>query len=189
LGIILLWMYLVISQKKSCNLMIVLGSGGHTHELLRLLATLPTTIDSRSYIIADSDTTSESKVKEFQANNMSQYEIIRIPRCRAVHQTWISTPFTTCKSFLYCIIAVFQKNPKVIVCNGPGTCVPMCITGYIYKKLFLGQAQIIFIESFARVYDLSLSAKILYYIADRFIVQWPELIQKYPKSQYYGQLV
>jgi len=48
----------------------------------------------------------------------------------------------------------------------------------------LRNIKIIFIESFARVQTLSLSGKILYYFADRFLVQWPELRTKYPMSEY-----
>jgi len=49
--------------------------------------------------------------------------------------------------------------------------------------------KIIFIESFARVEHLSLTGKILYYLADRFLVQWPELKQQYPRSEHLGLLI
>ena len=44
-------------------------------------------------------------------------------------------------------------------------------------------------ESFARVTALSLSGKILLYLADRFFVQWPALAHRYPKAEYAGILV
>lgn len=44
-------------------------------------------------------------------------------------------------------------------------------------------------ESFARVTALSLSGRILIWIADRFLVQWPELAKRYPKVEYVGILV
>jgi beta-1,4-N-acetylglucosaminyltransferase len=45
---------------------------------------------------------------------------------------------------------------------------------------FLGatRTKIIFVESFCRVQSLSMTGKILYYVADRFIVQWPGLQEK-----------
>lgn len=45
-------------------------------------------------------------------------------------------------------------------------------------------------ESIARVRKLSLSGNILYLsrMADRFLVQWRELQQRYPRSTYAGRL-
>lgn len=37
--------------------------------------------------------------------------------------------------------------------------------------------------------SLSLSGKILYPIVNRFVVQWPQLRDKYPLAEYYGRLV
>lgn len=48
---------------------------------------------------------------------------------------------------------------------------------------------VIFVESFCRVTSMSLTGKLLYYMADRFVVQWPELQRKYPKrTEYVGVL-
>ena len=47
-------------------------------------------------------------------------------------------------------------------------------------------SKIIFCESFARVQHLSLTGKLLYYVADEFVVQWPQLQMKYTKTQALG---
>lgn len=36
---------------------------------------------------------------------------------------------------------------------------------------------------------MSLSGKIVYQIADRFVVQWPLLKDKYPRAKYMGRLI
>ncbi|KAJ3193956.1 UDP-N-acetylglucosamine transferase subunit [Irineochytrium annulatum] len=54
----------------------------------------------------------------------------------------------------------------------------------IYKR-----CPIIFIESFTRVEELSLSGKLVYSIADRFIVPWEKLKIKYPRAEYIGQIL
>ncbi|WP_307816097.1 hypothetical protein [Thermobrachium celere] len=41
-------------------------------------------------------------------------------------------------------------------------------------------------ESFAKVNTPNLSGKLIYPIADLFIVQWPELLKFYPKAKYLG---
>ncbi|XP_025950024.1 UDP-N-acetylglucosamine transferase subunit ALG14 homolog isoform X2 [Dromaius novaehollandiae] len=76
-----------------------------------------------------------------------------------------------------------------ILCNGPGTCVPVCISTLLLGLLGLKRAIIVYVESICRVETLSLSGKILYYFSDYFIVQWPALKEKYPKSVYLGRIV
>ncbi|XP_052160267.1 uncharacterized protein LOC127777696 [Oryza glaberrima] len=64
-----------------------------------------------------------------------------------------------------------------IFCNGPGTCIPLCVSAFLLKVLGLGWSSIFYIESIARVKKLSLSGLLLYKlrIADQFFVQWPQL--------------
>jgi hypothetical protein len=76
-----------------------------------------------------------------------------------------------------------------IVCNGPGTCVIFCMAVYIQKLFCLNRTQIVYVESVARCNTLSLSGKLMYLFADKFIVQWPSLKEKYPKAIYLGRLV
>jgi beta-1,4-N-acetylglucosaminyltransferase len=59
----------------------------------------------------------------------------------------------------------------------------------LIQVMGFSNTKIVFVESFARVRSLSLSGKILYYLADRFIVQWPKLKESYPRAEYYGVLV
>lgn len=59
----------------------------------------------------------------------------------------------------------------------------------IFQFLGLGDTRTIYVESFARVKSLSLSGRMLYAFVDRFIVQWPGLVQKYPRAEYHGVLI
>lgn len=76
-----------------------------------------------------------------------------------------------------------------ILCNGPGTCVPVCLSAFLLGLLRIKRTIIVYVESICRVETLSLSGKILYYFSDYFIVQWPDLKKKYPKSVYLGRIV
>ena len=71
-----------------------------------------------------------------------------------------------------------------------GTCVPICYAAFVLHFLFLKKqpAHIIFVESFCRVQHLSLTGKLLYPIADKFLVQWPGLTAKYHRAEYVGTL-
>jgi len=48
---------------------------------------------------------------------------------------------------------------------------------------------VVFVESVCRAGTLSMSGHLLYYVADEFIIQWPQLALKYPLTRYIGRLV
>ena len=70
----------------------------------------------------------------------------------------------------------FKIRPKYIVSTGTHTAVPICYIG----KLF--GSKIIFIETFANSKTKTLSGKLVYPIADLFIVQWESMLKLYPKA-------
>jgi len=90
--------------------------------------------------------------------------------------------------FFYCISLTLKERPDLILTNGPGTCVPIVFSAFLIRVLGIKKIKTVFSESFACVSHISLSGKILYYIVDRFFVQWSNLIQKYPRAQYIGRL-
>ena len=56
----------------------------------------------------------------------------------------------------------------------------MCCIGKI-----LG-SKIIYIESFANIKTKTITGKLLYPIADKFIVQWESMLELYPKATFGG---
>ncbi|XP_065161974.1 UDP-N-acetylglucosamine transferase subunit ALG14 homolog [Atheta coriaria] len=178
-------------RMKPAKTLICIGSGGHTTEMLTLMESLDfSNYTSRHYIMASSDSTSISKVNTFESHiNKGKYSIKRIPRSRHVHQSYISSVFTTIYATLHCIPVVLRLRPDLILCNGPGTCIPICIVAFIMKVAFLCDTKIVFIESFCRTQTFSLSGKILIYVADNILVQWPSLKRKLKRSDYIGQLM
>lgn len=76
-----------------------------------------------------------------------------------------------------------------VLCNGPGTCVPLCLAGLLLGFLGIKKVFIVYIESICRVETLSLTGKILYLLSDYFFVQWSSLRDKYPKSVFLGRIV
>uniref|UniRef100_A0A182QI36 UDP-N-acetylglucosamine transferase subunit ALG14 n=1 Tax=Anopheles farauti TaxID=69004 RepID=A0A182QI36_9DIPT len=165
--------------------MIVMGSGGHTAEMLRIAERLDGgRYSPRQYVVASTDKTSVVKVIESEIRRQPDpekqtYEIITIPRSRDVHQSYVSSVATTVLALLNCVPIVLRARPELILTNGPGTCVPVCLIAFLARLLFLNtKCKIVFIESFCRVRSLSLSGRILLYIVDLFVVQWPELMEK-----------
>lgn len=73
----------------------------------------------------------------------------------------------------------------MLLCNGPGTCIPICFVTALFDLIRLQDTRIVFIESVCRVKKLSLTGYLLYYmhITDLFFVHWDDLAKKYPRSK------
>ncbi len=71
-----------------------------------------------------------------------------------------------------------ELKPKVVISNGPGTAVPVLYSVIILRLLGLANCKIIFVESFCRTNDLSLSGRLVYPFADTFVVHWEKLVAK-----------
>ncbi|KAJ3242974.1 hypothetical protein HDU78_000927 [Chytriomyces hyalinus] len=173
------------------SLLIVLGSGGHTSEMLTLLQTMNTDrFCPRIYCAAESDTLSFAKVQngiEKGQQEGKQFFTVPMTRSRAVNQSWFTSIFTTMAAIFYAFSLWWTYQPDVIICNGPGTCVPICIVSLLFRVY--KRTKIMYIESITRVNELSLSGKILYRFCDRFIVQWPDLLDRHPNAEYLGKLM
>ena len=60
------------------RLVCVLGSGGHTAEMVRLVRALdPAVYSPRTYVLAAGDTLSEAKLVEAEAGRAGQYSVAR----------------------------------------------------------------------------------------------------------------
>ncbi|CAG8513639.1 991_t:CDS:2 [Funneliformis mosseae] len=181
--------------KPSIKTCIILGSGGHTMEMFQLIEglDLKTVYRPRIYVVTDNDYLSLQKVVEFEnrksGDHHNDHVVKMIPRSRQVGQSWLTTPFSVLKALIKCISLIFGELPDLIICNGPGSCIPVCVISYIPRILGIKWIKLIYVESFARVKTLSLSGKLLYIFVDRFLVQWPYFAEKYPNAEYKGLLV
>ncbi|XP_077365494.1 UDP-N-acetylglucosamine transferase subunit ALG14 isoform X1 [Festucalex cinctus] len=181
-------------NKGRITLLVVAGSGGHTAEILRLMRSLSSAYSPRFYVIADTDKMSEERIRAFEKSKHlldsdPQCTIHWITRSREVHQSWSSSVVSTLNAHFYSIPLIFRLRPDMVLCNGPGTCVPLCIAGLLLGILGIKKVVIVFIESICRVESLSLTGKILYHFSDYFFVQWASLRDSYPKSIFLGRIV
>ncbi|OCT52180.1 UDP-N-acetylglucosamine transferase subunit alg14 [Cladophialophora carrionii] len=118
------------------HLLIVLGSGGHTAEMLNILGQyrrLQHDWPQRTYVVSSGDDFSASKAREFE-NNMSSkldkgdpsgggdpallvgptatgYDIITVHRARRVHQTLLTTPLSSLRCLWDCIKLLRGTHP------------------------------------------------------------------------------
>ena len=87
------------------------------------------------------------------------------------------------KLLINCFISLFQFikfRPKYIITTGTHTAGPMCYIGKIFGS------KIIYIETFANSQTKTVAGKLIYPIADLFIVQWESMLKLYPKAKYFG---
>lgn len=86
------------------------------------------------------------------------------------------------KIFFQSFYILLKERPKSIISTGALATFPICFFGKLMRK------RVIYIESFARVDTASLTGKLMYRIADLFIVQWEELLKIFPKAVYGGSI-
>ena len=75
-----------------------------------------------------------------------------------------------------------KEKPDLIVSSGAAVAVPFFYLG----KLF--GAKTVYIEVFDRIDGPTLTGKLIHPIADKFIVQWEEMKQVYPKAENLGSI-
>ncbi|ODV82580.1 glycosyltransferase family 1 protein [[Candida] arabinofermentans NRRL YB-2248] len=185
---------------KQLEMMILLGSGGHTGEMIRILSQFKS-IEKlhRRYVISSGDQTSLLNISKSEQNgqdngrNTDLIEYMILPRARLIGENKISAIFRTSYSFVITVVNLLKlKNegfPDLLLCNGPGTAVPIAYTLFGLKVIGLCKTKIVYVESLARVNKLSLTGLMLLPIANRMIVQWEQLALKYNRCEYHGILV
>lgn len=165
-------------SNRPTRTLIVIGSGGHTAEMMRLMDKMnKSTFTPRLYALADTDITSRNKIESNEHN--THWSITYIPRSRHVNQSYLTSILSTIHATCIAIPVVVSFKPDLVLCNGPGTCVPICFVAFMMRVFHYADTYIIFVESICRVKTLSLTGKLMFFFADLIIVQWPELKQKY----------
>ncbi|BDR54288.1 UDP-N-acetylglucosamine--LPS N-acetylglucosamine transferase [Bombiscardovia apis] len=69
-----------------------------------------------------------------------------------------------------------RERPDLIISSGAAVAVP-----FFYLGKLMG-AKTIYIEVFDRIDKPTLTGRLVYPVADRFVVQWEEMKQVYPKA-------
>lgn len=75
-----------------------------------------------------------------------------------------------------------KERPDLIISSGAAVAVPFFYLGKRFK------AKTIYIEVFDRIDKSTLTGKLVYRVTDRFIVQWEEMKQVYPKAENLGSI-
>jgi len=150
------------------RVLFISSTGGHLSELLQLT---PLFENYNSYLITEKTKSTTDLKNKFDNVNYLVY---------GTKDHIIPYIFKFIYNCFKSLLLFIKIRPKVIITTGTHTAVPMCYIG----KLF--GSKIIFIETFANRTTKTLSGRIVYPIADTFIVQWKSMLKLYPKAIYGG---
>ena len=147
------------------------STGGHLNELMQFKSIFN---KYDYYIITEKDKVNMNLVEEYKE------KIFFLPYgTRAKIFTYIFKYFFLCLKTVY---LYFKIRPDAIVTTGTHTAGPMCIMGKIFRS------KVIYIETYANRNTKTVTGKLIYPIADLFIVQWEEMLKLYPKAKYGGSI-
>lgn len=151
------------------KVLFISSTGGHLGELMQLKSIFK---NYNYHIITDKDKTTKNLINTYGSridylvygtkDNLLKYIFI--------------FPYNIIKSFCLFI----KIRPKVIITTGAHTCVPICYIGKLFRR------KIIYIETFANSETRTLTGRMIYPIANTFIVQWESMLKLYPKAIYGG---
>jgi UDP-N-acetylglucosamine:LPS N-acetylglucosamine transferase len=160
---------------KEMKLLIVLGEGGHTTELLNLVDLLGDHYEYH-YVVTKEDNLSADHIRR-------PGPIYRIIRPRGKHTSVPSAVMRTLLAAIQALPVLLRVRPAAIVSVGPAIAVPVSILGKL-----LGM-RIIFVETGSHITFSSLTGRIMYRWADLYFVQWPQLKKGLPRAIYAGRLI
>lgn len=148
-------------MKKIC---LISSSGGHYEQLLMLKKIAEF---SKVYIVTEK-TEFIKDSNNYYLNQINRKEKFLI--------------FKMISLFFNSTIIFLKEKPDIVISTGALMTIPTLLLAKIFKK------KVIFIESFAKTSSPTKTGKLIYKIADVFIVQWPELKKFYPNAIYLGSI-
>lgn len=161
-----------MEKSKRKKVLFISSTGGHLNELLQLAPMF----EKYDYnIITEKDKTNEY-LKDQYGERM--HYLPYGTRSKLFKYIFIYS-FLILKT----IVLYFKIRPKVIITTGTHTAGPMCYLGKI-----LG-SKIIYIETIANINTKTATGRLIYPIADLFLVQWKEMLKIYPKAVYAGKIL
>ena len=144
------------------------SSGGHFEEIscLHSIAREHETVVVTEHSSAMADVTPDWAAKVYYVRQINRKEPLFI--------------FRFIQLFITSFRIMRREKPDCVISTGALATYPVCVIARLMKK------KIIYIESFARVDNPSLTGRLMVRLADLFIVQWEEMLQFYPNAVYTG---
>ncbi len=159
-------MWGLMATREEQKICLVASSGGHMTQLLKL------SLSWRDYKFFYVTTTSVLNNKLRQCGT-----VYVVGECNS------KRPLRVLRVLINCIRTAFRERPDVVISTGAAAGCMMCLLGKAMG------AKVIWVDSITNISKLSLSGRMVRYIADLFLVQWPELAEKYKNVEYVGAVI
>ena len=151
------------------RVLFVASTGGHLNELMQLQSMF----DKYDFNLITEKTKSNLWLKDKYKNKV--YFLTY-----GTKDHMLSYPFKLLWNCIKSVYLFFKIHPDYIVTTGVHTAGPICLISKFFGT------KIIFIETFANRTSGTVAGKLVYPIADTFVVQWEEMHKVYPKSVCWG---
>ena len=149
------------------KVLFISSEGGHFAELQKI------EFNGYDYQIV-TEKTASTKVYKEKYKNKIHYLLY------GTRKTPIRYFFILLINFFVSLFYFLRYWPDVVITTGTHTAVPMCFIAKMFFK------KVIWIETYASINRRTLAGRIVYPIANTFIVQWKSMKKLYPKAKYFG---
>ncbi|MDT8858814.1 UDP-N-acetylglucosamine transferase subunit ALG14 [Alkalihalobacillus sp. MEB130] len=158
-----------MKRNKKKKVMFISSIGGHLTQLLQLK---PLFEKYEYHIVTEESSITKELAKEYPVSFLVY----------GARNYLFSYLFKFSYNCIKSYFLFLRERPDVIVTTGAHTAVPMCYIAKLFGR------KVIYIESFAKTTTPTLSGRLVYPIADLFIVQWESMKDVYPKAVYGGSI-
>lgn len=191
------------AQRHDDYHLFVLGSGGHTKEMLMMMddGTCDFGRFHRRYLVSSGDRMSVHHLDAYEASLTARcavrgtdpgtHDVVRVARARRVHQSLLTTPLSALRSVLGIVPALLarparsvRRYPSLVFSNGPATGFFVALAIHVLKMAYVvpeESMRFVYVESWARISTLSVTGKLFHYtgLADFFAVQHAQVAAQY----------
>ena len=87
------------------------------------------------------------------------------------------------KNFFLARKILKKEKPTHVMSTGAGVAVPF----FLWAKIM--GIKTLYLESITRSNELSLTGRLIYKFANKVLVQWPHLADKYKKTEFHGRII
>jgi len=154
------------------TVLFISSTGGHLTELLQLSPLF----DKYNSFIMTEKTKNNLSLKE----KFDKQLFFMIPGTYTGLINKLKYPFLFCANIIVSFYVFFKIKPDIVVTTGAHNTVPMCYIAHLFRS------KVVFIETLAAVEKPTKAGKLVYRIADLFVVQWENMKKFYPKAVYEG---
>lgn len=151
------------------KILFISSTGGHLSELMQLKEMF----EKFQYYIVTEKTKSDEYLAEKYEGKVSYLAY-------GTKKNLFTYFFIFIFNIMKSLFIFIKQKPDVIITTGTHTAVPMCYIAKLFGK------KVIYIETFANRNSKTVAGRLVYPIADIFVVQWRKMLEIYPKAEYWG---